>query len=184
MVHAVGSRGAERAVEVQRPQVLGCGTGGPLISQGKPAAASASHPTSPPSLAVDGDLNTAWNAGGYASQWIEVDLGREQEVSGVRLTMAQLPAGRTVHEVQVSGEGKEYRTVHTFDGVTDRGVTLAQDFCPALTGVRYVRVMTTVSPSWIAWFEVQVYGPAPVLLLMVCASALSVAAAVPVTPVK
>ncbi|OFV83425.1 MAG: hypothetical protein A2W26_14150 [Acidobacteria bacterium RBG_16_64_8] len=106
-------------------------------------------------------MRTDWNAGGYAPQWIEVDLGREQEVSGVRLTMDQLPAGRTVHEVQVGGEGKEYRRAHTFDGVTDRGVTLAQDFCPALAGVRYVRVLTTVSPAWIAWFEVEVYGPEP-----------------------
>lgn len=29
----------------------------------------------------------------------------------------------------------------------------------SVSGIRYVKVVTTSSPSWVAWFEIEVYGP-------------------------
>src|SRR5262249_12063341 len=41
-----------------------------------PVAVTASNTLSgsSPSLAVDGDLNTSWNSGGFFTQWIQLDL--------------------------------------------------------------------------------------------------------------
>jgi hypothetical protein len=71
----------------------------PNLALGKPATASSSLAGSPPSIAVDGDANTAWNAGAYAPQWIEIDLGSAQRIAGISLLTEQLPDGYTVHDV-------------------------------------------------------------------------------------
>ncbi|HKZ54828.1 MAG TPA: RHS repeat-associated core domain-containing protein, partial [Anaerolineales bacterium] len=141
------------AVPVQQP----CGAIGTLISQSRPATASATWAGWPTERAVDGNLSSAWNAGGSPLQWIEVDLGQERSVGEVRLHVEQVPSGRTVHEVQVAGEGRAFSVAYTFDGLTHHGDVLERVFCPALSDVRYVRLVTTVSPSWVAWREVQVY---------------------------
>src|SRR2546430_16239080 len=56
--------------------------------------ASNSYPGAPPSLAVDGSLSTMWNSGGYAPQWIQLDLGQSSIISQIRLNVAQSPKDR------------------------------------------------------------------------------------------
>jgi RHS repeat-associated protein len=142
-------------------EVVTCTLPVQLVSQNMSATASNSHETSSPSMAVDGDLNSAWNAGGHAPHWIEIDLGHERSISTLRLYVAQLPAGRTVHEVQVAGDDRDFETKHIFDGQTDNGDILEYSFCPYLDSVRYIKISTTLSPSWVAWYEIEIFALSP-----------------------
>jgi RNA polymerase sigma factor (sigma-70 family) len=112
-----------------------------------------------PDRAFDGDPDTCWNAGRSAPQWLEADLGASRQLAGIRLTVMQWPDGETVHEVWVSDEpiGEDRakaRLVHTFARHTQVGQILALDF-PRGVCARYVQVRTTLSPSWVAWVDVE-----------------------------
>jgi hypothetical protein len=112
-----------------------------------------------PDKAFDGDRTTTWNAGAYAPQWIEADLGASTRLAGIRLLVTQLPDGETAHEIWVSNEpiGEDRaraKLAHTFKGNTRDGQALQFDFPKGLFG-RYVQVRTTQSPSWVAWVEVE-----------------------------
>ncbi len=132
-----------------------------LVSQGKPATASAYLQTDPPENAFDGNRSTKWSAGAHPPAWVEVDLGQERIVSDMRLIVSQYPAGYTLHEVQVAGEDRVFETARTLGGYTSDGQELEISFDPFLVDVRYVRVRTETSPSWVAWYEVDVYSPQP-----------------------
>jgi hypothetical protein len=125
------------------------------------ATASASYSTSTPDKAIDGDIETSWNAGNYAPQWIKVDLGNTFTISSINLVVAQAPAGNTTHNVSVSDDNITWTQVHTFSEYTDTRQELSVTFSPHLTNVRYVKIDTTSSPSWVAWREIEIYTPTP-----------------------
>jgi|GEM_PF-1670230 len=140
---------------------------GKLISENLPIASyTASNSWTSegqlPDMAFDGSASTSWNAGNYASQWIEVDLGQEYYLYSIQLLIAQLPGGSTTHEVWVSNQSisNSYNgatLAKTFQGYTDNLQWLESDFSNSTKG-RYVQVTTVSSPSWIAWLEIQIYG--------------------------
>jgi hypothetical protein len=103
--------------------------------------------------------NDMWNAGGYAPQWLEADLGGSAPLVRIELRTTQAPAGDTTHEIWVSsepiGENRaKARLIHTFTGPTTDGQTLKFDFAKD-TFARYVQVLTTQSPSWVAWGNIE-----------------------------
>lgn len=124
------------------------------LAAGAPVEASNSLPDDPVEHAVDGTTGTWWGAGGPAPQWIEVDLGEPTGISGVRLIPSQSPDGRTVHRIEVAGADRAFTVLDELDGVTaDSDVLLVEH---AADGVRYVRVTTLTSPSWVGWREIEV----------------------------
>jgi len=145
--------------------------GDPCSSQGgKPVNLALDQPVlasferavdGPASAAVDGALHNIWNAGDFAPQWIEVDLGAAVTGASVRLVVAQSPAGRTEHLVYGTPvAGGPLTLLHTFIGDTADGDVLSfvlGDEDPAL---RILRIETVGSPSWVAWREIEVYAPA------------------------
>ena len=77
----------------------------------------------------------------------------------MKLTVAQFPfEGHTVHRVWTkgAGTGDGYVLRQTLDGTTRDGETLDARSAAPWSGVRYVRIETTASPSWVAWREIQV----------------------------
>ncbi len=129
----------------------------PNLAADRPTRASRQLSDQPSAAAVDGNPTTAWGSGDDAPGWIEVELDGVT-VGSVRLTVAQYPAGRTVHRVVVStADGST--TTHTFDGETEDGDVLEFVLDEPLAGVVTVRVETSRSPSWVAWFEVEVLAP-------------------------
>ena len=48
--------------------------------------------------------------------------------------------------------------LRAINGVTQGGQWLEPGFSPAAANVRYVKINTTTSPSWVAWTEIEVYG--------------------------
>jgi hypothetical protein len=132
---------------------------GTNLAAGRPVQASNALAPDLPELAVDSNTETAWISGGHPPQWIEIDLGAAYRVTEIRLLVSQSPAGATRHQVLVRGpEGGPGTLVHEFSGDTADGDWLA--FAPELPleNVRFVRVETVSSPSWVAWREIVVRG--------------------------
>ncbi len=128
----------------------------PNLAAGATVTASRFLSDQPAEFAVDG-TNLQWGSGADAPQWIEIDLGSEVSVESVHLTVAQFPAGRTVHVLQSAGDDRAFTGEFTFDGSTSEGDVLV--FEPsAPISARFIRVTTTTSPSWVAWREVAVFG--------------------------
>ncbi len=118
--------------------------------------ASATTGSSTPAMAVDGNETTSWIAPGFPTQWIELDLGQTRSVGRVRLKVTQTPDGATTHQIKGGTTQGALTTLGTLSGVTQHGQWLEVTFTAA--SVRYVRVETTSSPSWVAWAEVEVYN--------------------------
>ena len=111
----------------------------------------------PPENVIDGGPKQ-WGAGDYPSQWIEIDLGGPAVIKEIRLWVAQYPAGTTVHQIWVRGPSGESHMVHQFEGTTQEGDVLS--FAPdtPLSGIQFIRIRTTQSPSWVAWQEIEIFG--------------------------
>jgi hypothetical protein len=126
-------------------------------TDGAKVSASKTFEKDAPEFAVDGTTHP-WNSGGEAPQWIELDLLKPDSVQMIRLVVSQTPAGETVHEIWVRGENEEYRLVKELRGRTkDRDVLEVPT--PGMTGIRYVKILTVRSPSWVGWREVEVIRP-------------------------
>lgn len=127
---------------------------------GKPVSFSSQTGDLTGALAVDGDFGTLWNSGGGPVQWIEIDLGAEYSLSEIRLTISQYPEGQTVHQIKGkgAGTGNQLILLHTFDGNTRDGDELVFKPESLITGIRYIRVETVASPSWVSWREIEVIG--------------------------
>lgn len=115
------------------------------------AAVRASRELEPAEDAVDGIEDSGWVSGDLPPQWIEFDLGEERFVDGLRLVVDQHPAGRTVHEVYAGTEPDPQEQVGLLDGDTEWGDELTLGIGASL---RYIRILTPESPSWVSWLEV------------------------------
>ena len=125
------------------------------LAYGATVSASRSLPEEPPEQAVDENTGTTWGAGAMAQQWIEIDLGKEKSVREIRLLTSQFTAGQTVHEIRVRGKATDFETIHRFEGLTEDQQWLVFNPDSPLEGVRYVRVYTFSSPSWVGWREIE-----------------------------
>jgi RNA polymerase sigma factor (sigma-70 family) len=113
-----------------------------------------------PENAFDGKRDTDWNAGDYAPSWIERDLGASLPLSSITLFPCQDIPGVTVHEVWVSNEPigndrTKAKLIHAFEEHTTNMQALKFDFPKGLSA-RYIEVRTTKSPTWIAWWEIEI----------------------------
>ncbi len=131
------------------------------LALNKPVEVTEALPDQPAKLAVDGDPNTQWSSGAFPTQWIQIDLGASYTIGEIRLTVGQWPAGQTVHQVWVGSSRDGLRQVYEFSGREFDYDVLS--FTPAspLQDVRYVRIVTTESPSWVSWREIEVLAPFP-----------------------
>ena len=125
---------------------------------GNPAAST------PPWYAFDGIVcpqpfcpNGGWNACDVAPQWIQGLWNMPSIIDSLRLNVNQDPGGSTTHEIRFrrpSGDWTDPWVVQGNWGTYDL-VTLVPPFVVEATGIR---IETTVSPSWVSWFEIEVIG--------------------------
>jgi hypothetical protein len=126
-------------------------------TEGAKVIASNTYAAEGPANAID-ETTRPWNSGGVPPQWIELDLGTPDSVQMIRLVVSQYPAGETLHQIWVRGENEEYRLFKELRGRTkDRDVLAIPT--PGLTMIRYVKIVTLQSPSWVGWREVEVLRP-------------------------
>jgi hypothetical protein len=129
------------------------------LAFGKPVQASQNLAEEPPEYAVDDDPTTQWGSGSDAPQWITVDLENNYRVTEIRLLVAQWPEGNTLHRVFIrQSETGDYTPVHVFSGITQDNDWLVFKPNPPLENVRYVRIQTDSSPSWVSWKEIVIKG--------------------------
>ena len=98
-----------------------------------------------------------WNSGGYAPQYIQLEFEREQSVSQIRLQVAQTPKGHTSHKLLAGPQVNELKEVKALAGFTSDHQWINMTFNPPLKSVRFLRINTITSLSWVAWFKVLVY---------------------------
>ncbi|MDO3514964.1 RHS repeat domain-containing protein [Ralstonia pseudosolanacearum] len=108
-----------------------------------------------PARAIDGDPS-AWIASGYPTQWIEVDLGAAVPLKKVRMLVSQSPAGQTTHVVTGGMNPAPTSVLQTLSGNTSDGQWLEAALDGSVS-VRYIRITTTSSPSWVSWHELEFY---------------------------
>lgn len=131
------------------------------LALNKPVKGSESLPDQTARMAVDGDANTQWSSGAFPTQWIEIDLGTPSSIGEIRLTVGQWPSGETVHQIWVGNTQDALKQVYEFKGSEfDFDVLNYVPVIP-LQGIRYVRIVTTESPSWVSWREIEVLAPYP-----------------------
>jgi hypothetical protein len=131
------------------------------LAAGKPVRSSRSLPTNPPELAVDENAQTNWVSGEDAPQWIEVDLGAPSSITKIALAVSQFPEGKTVHRVWGRDADDAERLLYEFSGFTKEPEWLEVSPAQPWRDIRYVRIETAESPSWVAWWEIRVLGTAP-----------------------
>ncbi len=109
-----------------------------------------------PSYAIDTSTATYWNSGRSASAntWIQFDIGQKKPISKLRLRPAQLPAGTTTHKIYVGDTPSTLQLANSITSYTTGGVTFE---VPVMKSGRYIRIVTTQSPSWVAWEQVDAY---------------------------
>ncbi|VWC51636.1 MULTISPECIES: discoidin domain-containing protein [Burkholderia] len=130
-----------------------------LLSQGHPAAASASYNASlTPDKAFDGNTtSTRWDSpegAGVDPQWISVDLGATKTISSIDLYW---DAGALVYQIQTSNDNVNWTTIYS----TNNGVSYGHVTLPNLNGHgRYVRMYGTKrATQWgYSLDEMQVWG--------------------------
>lgn len=121
--------------------------------------ASQSLPDHPAVDAMDGSVDTWWSSGSGPEQWIQIDLGRPTRVGSVRLVISQYPEGETDHQLWLGPSPDSLTMVQEFKGSTKDLETLEFKSATVLADVRYVKIVTTQSPSWVAWREIEITGP-------------------------
>ncbi|CAF2124413.1 unnamed protein product, partial [Rotaria magnacalcarata] len=99
-----------------------------------------------------------FNSGGFAPQYIEIDLPSTYSISSVCLSVGQLPNGVTLHEIYMGATSSSLSLVTTLNGYTYSGEWLNTTYSPMLSGISAIRVSTVSSPSWVAWNMFLVYG--------------------------
>jgi hypothetical protein len=133
-----------------------CNSTAKNVALGRPAYASQTlGPENLPQMAVDGSRPTYWNSGGFAPQWIAVDLQAPYPISTIRAAIAQLPEGYTVHDISVAGANPldDFAPLAHFAGSTNDRQTL--EATGPSNQVEYIRIDTSASPSWVAWQEIE-----------------------------
>jgi len=128
------------------------------------ASASSSY-GSTPSQAFNQNWGDMWNAGTGAIAWVLRDLGRELDISGVRLWFAGSRIQSRWARVSMSSDGVSFApvaegSVTAPDSKVPESPTMAFSF-PVGTRARYVKVEADSSYDWTALLEVAVLGRVP-----------------------
>lgn len=109
-------------------------------------------------LAIDGDSDTIWNSSRMPLGWLHIELDETYIVDGIEMVATQVPDGATSHEIWLGeGTGSRARYKRIDSAYMKDGDILAFDVVPPRQ-VRQVLIVTTRSPSWVAWREVKIYG--------------------------
>jgi gliding motility-associated-like protein len=128
------------------------------VALGKAVTASASLPGAPSQNAVDGDCSQIWNAGNYAPQSLDIDLGVAYTINNINIMFEMSPNGNVNYEILTSPDMVTWNVVDVITGFYVTGQLVERCYSSApLTGVRGVRVSALASPSWIAIRDMGVY---------------------------
>jgi len=143
-----------------RPDPCAAVPGAGNLALGKPVTASAQLPDAPATRANDGLMGNWWSSGGYPPQWLEIDLDSPVSIARVRLFVSQYPEGLTTHRIWGRAAlGDPWTMLAEISGFTVDNQVLEHSPATPWTNIRYVRIDTPSSPSWVSWKEVELFAP-------------------------
>jgi hypothetical protein len=116
--------------------------------------ATASSGSESAALVFDHNLQTLWNSSTFPPAWIQLDLGKPTAIARVRLLTAQNPPGSTSHQILGGPTPDSLASLGALDGDTSDGQWLEFQ---VKGQIRYLRIVTVKSPSWVAWKEIEIY---------------------------
>jgi chitodextrinase len=128
------------------------------LALNKPVTASSDSETNYPKNAVDGDLSTRWAQGlGLPDpSWIQVDLGKEYDISGAITTFEKVSGYQ--YKVEASTDELHWTTVEDHTGTNTTEATNYSVPSSPVTG-RFVRLtITGTSGNGGSVYELEVYG--------------------------
>jgi hypothetical protein len=128
------------------------------LAKGRPATASSTENAGhSPAKATDGDDSTRWCASNASvPQWLQVDLGKPQDLGGCEVVWEADPASYT-YTIKGSADATRWTTlVDSTTAKDDDGV-----FPFTALGTRYLRIeATAVAPGkWVSVCSFRVFGP-------------------------
>ncbi len=128
------------------------------LTQEATVTSSHSTPDNPAEKAIDIRLESIWNSGGDAPQWIRLKLNQPHDIWQIRLAIGQDPSGYTVHHLLVKGPAPndKYQLIKKFSGKTKDLQILEFTAKSPLKNIQYIKIETLASPSWVAWREIDV----------------------------
>jgi hypothetical protein len=86
-------------------------------------------------------------------------MGEAHALSLIRLYVAQSPPGPTEHRIYGRTDaGSELRLLGVLAGSTFDYQVLELGAVSDWPAVRFVRIETVASPSWVAWREIEIEG--------------------------
>ncbi|MDQ1574573.1 MAG: hypothetical protein QOH44_2132 [Actinomycetota bacterium] len=124
----------------------------------KPVTASSDSEANYPANAVDGDLSTRWAQGlGLPDpSWIQVDLGKQYDISGAITTFEK--ASGYKYKLEASTDELHWTTIEDHTGANTASATNYSVPSTPVTG-RYVRLtITGTSGNGGSVYELEVYG--------------------------
>jgi len=133
------------------------GLGGIGVPMGTTASATTSWQTSTPDKAIDGDLGTGWNAGGYSGS-LTIAFPKSQVMNGVRLATAASPASQETWTIfgyqnntpQMIGQGTM---------TAPQGVAVLAPINVQVGSYDQIRIDVTAQSSWASIVEVSILTP-------------------------
>ena len=148
------SRGSDEATPAREGAVPAGGEAPSPPGRLAITAATASNGPESAAFVFDHDSQKPWNSGGFAPGWIQLDLGQPTMITKVRLLTAQNPPGPTSHQILGGLTPDSLTPLGALDGDTADAQWLELQ---VKGQVRYLKVVTLKSPSWVAWGEIEVY---------------------------
>ena len=107
-------------------------------------------------LAIDGKIDTWWDAEGYAPQWLEVELHQSRPVQQIELVVKQESPGPATHKIRLENESGDMVVWHRFDTeMAADGDTFVLKIDPPQQ-IDKVRILTTRHQGWVAYREVRI----------------------------
>lgn len=128
------------------------------IARAKPVSTSHVLRSNPASMAFDNTASTWWGSGGFAPQWIEIDLRNYYTITKIKLNPSQDPSGDTVHRILGRGVDGKYHLLHTFEQFTQDGMLLQVIPDKPWENISSIRIETISSPSWVSWREIMIFS--------------------------
>lgn len=146
------------AYSVRTLEVNGSSASDDLALNQPTTASSIQNTTNKVENATDGDASTRWESKTADPQWLQVDLGKTQDVG--RVVIAWETAAAMDYTIDVSDDGNTWTTAATVQNTTSP-VTTVTDL-PAGTTARYIRMNGTSRLTKYAYslYSLSVYAPA------------------------
>jgi hypothetical protein len=135
------------------------GLGGIGVPTGTVATASGDYSTATPNLAIDGNIATGWNAGGYTG-WIELTFPTPLAVDGLRLAVAPSPTATETFTV-TGFKGTASLSIGSWTETIEGniGPVIVPPMLFAVGSYDAIRIDINGGASWVAANEISILTP-------------------------